>query len=136
MRFIVDRCAGRRLAEWLANNGHDVLDSRTLGPDPGDMALLMLAESEDRILITLDKDFGELIYLRDIPHAGRIRRPDVLVSQRIALVEQTIKQHSQALEERAIITIQGAGARKVSGRSITRKRFTETGGANLAMTKL
>ena len=43
MRFIVDRCAGRRLAEWLANNGHDVLDSRTLGPDPGDMALLMLA---------------------------------------------------------------------------------------------
>ena len=71
MRFIVDRCAGRRLAEWLANNGHDVLDARTLGPDPGDMALLMLAESEDRILITIDKDFGELIYLHDIPHAGR-----------------------------------------------------------------
>ena len=91
MRFIVDRCAGRRLAEWLANNGHDVLDSRTLGPDPGDMALLMLAESEDRILITIDIDFGELIYLHDIPHAGRIRRPDVRMSQRIALVEQTIK---------------------------------------------
>lgn len=125
MRFVVDRCAGRRLAEWLANNGHDVLDSRTPGPDPGDMAL-----------ITIDKDFGELIYLHDIPHAGLIRRPDVRMSQRIALVEQTIKQHSQALKERAIITIQGAGARNVSGRSITRKRFAETGGANLAMTKL
>ena len=125
MRFVVDRCAGRRLAEWLANNGHDVLDSRTPGPDPGDMAL-----------ITIDKDFGELIYLHDIPHAGLIRRPDVRMSQRIALVEQTIKQLSQALKERAIITIQGAGARNVSGRSITRKRFAETGGANLAMTKL
>ena len=54
--------------------GHDVLDSRTLGPDPGDMALLMLAESEDRILITIDEDFGELIYLRDNPHAGRTSR--------------------------------------------------------------
>ena len=101
-------------AVWLSGwrtMGHAVLDSRTLGPDPGDMALLMLAESEDRILITIDKDFGELIYLHDIPHAGLIRRPDVRMSQRIALVEQTIKQHSQALEERAIVTIQGGRTR-------------------------
>ena len=33
MRFIVDRCAGRRLAEWLQGDGHDGLDTRDLGPD-------------------------------------------------------------------------------------------------------
>ena len=36
MKFLVDRCAGRKLAEWLRSQGHDVLESRALGPDPGD----------------------------------------------------------------------------------------------------
>ena len=53
MRFLVDRCAGRRLAEWLRNAGHDTVEVQSLGPDPGDRALLELAEADDRILITL-----------------------------------------------------------------------------------
>ena len=73
----MDRCAGRRLAEWLGDGGHDVLDTRNLGPDPGDTALLERAASENRGLITVDKDFGELIYLRGTPHAGLVRLPDV-----------------------------------------------------------
>jgi predicted nuclease of predicted toxin-antitoxin system len=35
MKFLVDRCAGKRLADWLRGEGHDVLEARTLGPDPG-----------------------------------------------------------------------------------------------------
>ena len=74
MRFIVDRYAGRRLAEWLRDGGHDVLDTRNLGPDPGDTALLERAASENRVLITVDKDFGELIHLHGTPHAGGLMR--------------------------------------------------------------
>ena len=111
MRFIVDRCAGRRLAEWLHNEGHDVLDTGTLGPDPGDRNLLERANLEDRVLITLDKDFGELIYLHESPHAGMIRLPDVRMPERIALVEEAINHYTQALEERAIVTIQGGRVR-------------------------
>ena len=107
MRFLVDRCAGRRLAEWLRNNGHDVIEARTLGADPGDKALLELAESTDRILITIDTDFGQLIYLRDISHAGLVRLPDVPAEQRIALVAEVIERHRQALEDRAVVTIRG-----------------------------
>jgi hypothetical protein len=33
MKFLVDRCAGRKLAEWLRGQGHDVLESQSLGPD-------------------------------------------------------------------------------------------------------
>ena len=91
MRFIVDRCAGRRLAEWLQGGGHDVLDTRNLGPDPGDAALLERAASEGRVLITVDKDFGELIHLRGTPHAGLARLPDVRMPQRIALIEEIIR---------------------------------------------
>ena len=111
MRFLTDRCAGRRLAEWLRNEGHDVLEAQSLGPDPGDRALLELAESENRVLVTMDKDFGELIYLRRVPHAGLIRLPDVRVAQRIEMVEELINQYPEALEDRAIVTIQGGRVR-------------------------
>ena len=40
MKFLIDRCAGRLLADWLRDQGHDVVESRELGPDPGDRALL------------------------------------------------------------------------------------------------
>ena len=75
MRFLVDRCAGRRLAAWLLDRGHDVLEARALGPDPGDKALLEHAEAEDRILVTLDTDYGELICLQGVRHAGLDRLP-------------------------------------------------------------
>ena len=111
MRFLTDRCAGRRLAEWLRNNGHDVIEARTLGPDPGDRALLERAGAEDRILVTMDKDFGELIYLRRVPHAGLILLPDDRVPQRIEAVRAVIEGHHQALEERVVVTVRGGRIR-------------------------
>ena len=107
MRFLVDRCAGRRLADWLRNNGHDTLEAQSIGPDPGDQALLELAASENRVLITIDKDFGELIYLHRISHAGLIRLPDVRMYQRIEIIAEVIENYSLAIEEHAMITVQG-----------------------------
>jgi predicted nuclease of predicted toxin-antitoxin system len=69
MRFLIDRCAGRLLADWLRTQGHDVVESRELGPDPGDRALLNRTAQETRILVTIDTDFGELIY-RMYPRAN------------------------------------------------------------------
>ena len=111
MRFLVDRCAGRRLAEWLRDAGHDIVEARLLGPDPGDRALLELAAADNRILVTIDTDFGELIHLHGIPHAGLIRLPDVPAEQRIALLSELIERHGQALEAQAIVTIRGGRIR-------------------------
>ncbi|MCY4653438.1 MAG: DUF5615 family PIN-like protein [Dehalococcoidia bacterium] len=111
MRFLVDRCAGRRLAEWLRDAGHDIIEARLLGPDPGDRVLLELAAADNRILVTIDTDFGELIHLHGIPHAGLIRLPDVPAEQRIALLSELIERHGQALEAQAIVTIRGGRIR-------------------------
>jgi len=46
MKFLVDRCAGRRLAEWLRTEGYDVVYAPALGPDPGDGALLEWSDLE------------------------------------------------------------------------------------------
>ena len=111
MRFLVDRCVGRRTAEWLRDHGHDVLEARSLGPDPGDRALLEIAESAGRVLITIDTDFGELIYLHDVPHAGLVRLPDVPAEQRIAMMSEVVERHGGVLENRAIVTIRGGRMR-------------------------
>ena len=63
MRFLIDRCAGRRLADWLRQQEHDVLESQERGADPGDRTLLVWAHSEQRVLVTMDKDFGKLVFL-------------------------------------------------------------------------
>jgi predicted nuclease of predicted toxin-antitoxin system len=82
VKFLVDRCAGRRLAAWLRDQGHDCAESRTLGRDPGDQALLDLAVAEGRILVTIDTDFGELVFRHGASHTGVVRLPDVPASAR------------------------------------------------------
>jgi predicted nuclease of predicted toxin-antitoxin system len=111
MRFLVDRCAGRKLAEWLQNQGHDVLEARTLGPDPGDRDLLEQAAAQERVLVTIDSDFAQLVYLDRVSHCGIVRLPDVPAQIRIKMMEAVLREHLEALESQSIITIRGQRVR-------------------------
>ena len=104
MRFLVDACAGRRLADSLTGQGHDVLFANELGADPGDRALLDLAVAEDRVLVTIDMDFGELVFLHGAAHAGLVRLPDVPMVERVALMDEVLRRCGDALARRAIVT--------------------------------
>ena len=88
-----------------------MVEARELGPDPGDRALLERAEAEGRILVTIDTDFGQLIHLHDVPHAGLVRLPDVPAERRIALAGELIERHGAALQDRAVVTIKGGRIR-------------------------
>ena len=69
MKFLIDVCAESvPLRKSLLDLGHDVLSARERCPDASDEALLALARSENRVLVTEDKDFGELVFLRGLPH--------------------------------------------------------------------
>jgi predicted nuclease of predicted toxin-antitoxin system len=104
---LIDRCAGRRLADWLRDQGHDVVESRERGPDPGDRILLERAASELRILVTMDKDFGQIIFVENAPHCGLVRLPDVPATKRIELVQTLLRDHTRELAEGAILTVRG-----------------------------
>ncbi|MFQ5411069.1 MAG: DUF5615 family PIN-like protein [Phycisphaerae bacterium] len=107
MKFLIDRCAGRRLADWLVEHGHDALYAGALGRDPGDPALLSIAAEQGRILITIDTDFGKLIFVEDRSHCGLVRLPDVPAPERIALLDRLLTDYAKALEAGAIITVRG-----------------------------
>lgn len=69
MKFLLDVCvASLRLQDSLAAQGHDVLSALERNPRATDEELLALAMEERRILVTEDKDFGELVFVRRLPH--------------------------------------------------------------------
>lgn len=111
MKFLVDRCAGRRLADWFREQGHDVVESRHRGPDPGDRALLGWAVAEGRVLVTMDKDFGEFLFVEKLAHHGLVRLPDVPARPRIELMERVLAAHADDLVERAVVTVRGGRIR-------------------------
>ena len=111
MKFLIDRCAGRVLADWLREQGHDVVESRTWGSDPGDEEILRRATLEGRILVSMDKDFGALIFFREHRHCGLVRLPDVSAHTRIALMQQILQSHAEDLAAGAVVTIRGSRIR-------------------------
>ena len=71
MRFLLDESADFRLAGFLTDLGHDVTAiARDYPPSLPDDQVLQIAQHEQRILITNDRDFGELIVRERLPHAG------------------------------------------------------------------
>ena len=92
------------------------LSSRVNGePDPGDRVLLQWAAREARILVTIDTDFGELIFLENLPHAGLVRLPDVPGRERQLIMQDLLTRYKPALEGSAIITVRGGRIRISKG---------------------
>jgi predicted nuclease of predicted toxin-antitoxin system len=70
MRFLVDESAGSAIAAFLRHLGHDVLAVTETMPQADDSAILGRAVKESRIVVTNDKDFGELIFRSGAAHAS------------------------------------------------------------------
>ena len=111
LKFLTDRCVGLRLADWLREQGHDVVSAASLGPDPGDPALLKLAADEGRVAVTFDKDFPRHIYADRMRHAGLVLLPSVPVPERIRLMGLVLGQHADDLRAQAVITVRGSRVR-------------------------
>ena len=73
MKFLLDESVDVRLAAFLSERGHDVKAVARDFPNAlDDRQVLRLALGERRVLITDDKDFGELIVRERLGHSGVI----------------------------------------------------------------
>ncbi len=71
MRFLLDESADLPLADLLTRLGHDVKSiAVNFAASISDKEVLSIALEENRILITNDHDFGDLVFRRSLPHAG------------------------------------------------------------------
>ncbi len=62
MRFLADEDVPKAIVHALRAAGHDVAWVRETSPGIRDEAVLASALAEKRVLLTFDKDFGELVY--------------------------------------------------------------------------
>ena len=70
MRFLIDESTGPAVARWLSTQGHEIFSVYTEARGMTDDAILQKAFDESWILITDDKDFGEMIFRERRQHKG------------------------------------------------------------------
>lgn len=96
MKFLIDECVDDDVTAWLKQSGYDVVAIIDSMAGSSDDAVLKLAEETNRILITLDSDFGELIFSYRALHHGVI-----LVRLRYSSAENIIEALQTLFESQA-----------------------------------
>jgi len=106
VKFLLDACAASRsLRALLDELGHDVVSALEVDPRAADEVLLAVARDEQRILVTADKDFGELVFVRRLPHPCIIRFVDMRVTEQVTAMRELLDRHVAHLRDGALLVL-------------------------------
>jgi predicted nuclease of predicted toxin-antitoxin system len=72
VRWLADECVAGSVVARLREAGHDVTYVAELAPSTTDPDVTALAHREGRLLLTEDKDFGELVFRWNRPVPGLV----------------------------------------------------------------
>lgn len=106
MKLLLDTCVWGGAKAELQAAGHDVLWTGDLAQDPGDAEILSQGYREQRTLITLDKDFGELAIRRSVPHCGIVRLVNISARRQGAVCLHVLALYGDELTRGAIVTVE------------------------------
>lgn len=110
MQFIVDESTGAAVAEFLRSSGYDVLVVAETMPQADDVTILTRAIAEGRILITNDKDFGELVFRTRQAHAGilLLRLRDESAANRVRVVKSVLDSYGDRLAGHFVVATENS----------------------------
>lgn len=95
MKYLADENLGIKVVKLLRNLGVDIVSVADLASfGIKDPKVFSLASKEDRILITLDRDFGELVFKQKLAHTGVIflRLKNESVNNKLKVLSMLLKQ--------------------------------------------
>src|ERR1043165_3171931 len=72
MRFLLNENMPNTVIKVLRERGHDVLSAKESMRSESDASILARAQLEQRIVVTQDKDFGELAFRSRLPATSGI----------------------------------------------------------------
>jgi len=104
VKILLDTCIWGPAQIEIRAAGHDVIWAGDWQVDPGDEEILNRAHADNRVLVTLDKDFGELAILHGIQHSGIIRIVGFSVRQHAPVCLSVLNAHDKELQASAIVT--------------------------------
>ena len=101
MNFLVDESVDRQVVERLRQDGHDIAYVAEMEPGIDDEDVLQAAREYGGLLMTADKDFGELVF-----RLGRFSRGVVLLrlagltpEAKAVVVSSAVTEHSGELSD-------------------------------------
>jgi len=109
MRFIVDESTGAAVVEYQRSIGHDVLAVAEAMPQAEDRDILARAANDRRILVTNDKDFGELVFRSRRAHHGVVllRLHDESPTNRVHVLRTVLGQYADRLAGHFTVATEG-----------------------------
>ncbi len=98
-KFLLDENIGKRVADALRKKGFSVASILEDAPGSTDREALERAVSEKRILVTLDRDFGALVYRDSGRHVGvlYLRLQKESGEAIIGVIEGVVDAHAEEL---------------------------------------
>ena len=99
MNLLADEGVDRPIVDRLRQEGHDVVYIAELSPSVSDEEVLRQANDRGALLVTADKDFGELVFRLGRLHAGvvLIRLAGLPVSLKADIVSEALRDHAAEL---------------------------------------
>lgn len=107
MNFCADESVDAPIVERLRQDGYTVFSVAETMPGITDEAVLRLANQAQALLLTADKDFGEMVYRQQLHTHGiiLIRLAGLSMSQKTELVALFLREHLAELPRAfAVIT--------------------------------
>lgn len=105
MKFLIDSCVSGFAVKALRDAEYEVLWIPESGKDPGDEEIIKKAFSEELILVTADKDFGELVFVLNLPRPTIIRLVDIPARKQGEVLLKLIETYKDDIEKKALITV-------------------------------
>lgn len=105
MKLLLDSCVGGVVYNALVNRGFDVVHVSDGGDDHGDEIILERALQQERVLITLDKDFGTLAVHQRKPHVGIVRLVGLSIEEQAVVLLYVLDMFKGDLAERSLVTV-------------------------------
>jgi predicted nuclease of predicted toxin-antitoxin system len=106
MTFFLDVCSSSHsLRALLTELGHDVRSALDVDPGASDETLLAVALRESRVLVTEDKDFGELVFVRRLPHPTIIRLVEMRVDDQVVAMRELLTHYTTELEAGTLLVV-------------------------------
>jgi predicted nuclease of predicted toxin-antitoxin system len=100
LKFLVDVGVGKGVENFLFEAGYDTKAVREINPRLEDEEIIRIAALENRMVITMDKDFGELVYHSGMQHSGilLLRLEDAVGARKLQVVEHIIETYSNRIK--------------------------------------
>jgi predicted nuclease of predicted toxin-antitoxin system len=97
--FVCDEGVDRSIVQQLRADGHEVGYIAEMSPSITDEEVLREANERGAVLVTMDKDFGELVFRLGRLNTGilLVRVPEVSTEERAALVSGVVRDHGLEL---------------------------------------